>query len=79
MTSRCRHFLVRALSRWRSASTRAQVVIFDDDTRYESYQIHDGDRLKPLAAAALYWLCSCCSSGVREDIMDRYENAEASF
>jgi hypothetical protein len=21
------------------------VVIFDDSTRYESYQIHDGDRL----------------------------------
>ena len=28
-----------------SFATGAQVVIFDDDARYESYQIHDGDRL----------------------------------
>ena len=28
-----------------SFATGAQVVIFDDDTRYESYPIHDGDRL----------------------------------
>jgi Family of unknown function (DUF6188) len=26
-------------------TTGATVIIFDDSTRYESYQIHDGDRL----------------------------------
>jgi hypothetical protein len=28
-----------------SFATGSQVVIFDDSTHYESYQMHDGDRL----------------------------------